>query len=226
MLEKYRGWAGTQMDRFARPFLSWSPNGLSWASMVLSAIAGLFFASLRLVGPVNPLVPLFFFEAASFVFVGGFFDALDGYVARKKGLSSKRGDFLDHVLDRYADTVILLGISFSTWANPYLGLLALVSMLLSSYMGTQAQAVSGKRIYGGVLGRADRIVLVTLAAFVLFLLTLWNLFVPASLRLALTISLFGVSLGPLDLLLLYFLVAGQATAIYRAAVTWGDLRGK
>jgi archaetidylinositol phosphate synthase len=38
---------------------------------------------------------------------------------------------------------------------------AITGVLLSSYMGTQAQAVGMKRNYGGILGRADRLILLT-----------------------------------------------------------------
>ena len=35
----------------------------------------------------------------------------------------------------------------------------MTGVLMSSYLGTQAQAVGLKRNYGGILGRADRLVL-------------------------------------------------------------------
>lgn len=223
MLEKRRAWATARMGVIASPFEGWSPNTLSWSSFGLSCGAGLFFVLLRFVSPSSYWVPVLFFEAASCVFVGGVFDALDGYVARKRGLASKQGDFLDHVLDRYSDVVILLGVTFSAWANPYLALVALVSLLISSYLGTQAQAVTGQRMYGGLLGRADRIVLVSLFALALFGATTWNLFAPVPDRLPLTWTWLGVVLGPLDLLLIYFIVAGQITSLYRARRTWNTL---
>ena len=223
MLEKHRGWAASRMGLISSPFESWNPNTLSWLSFGLSCGAALFFLSLRFVPRPSLYVPLLFFEAASFVFAGGVFDALDGYVARKQGLTSKRGDYLDHVLDRYADTVILLGVAFSGWADPYLGLVALVSLLLSSYLGTQAQAVTGKRMYGGLLGRADRIVLVSLVALGMSALTIWDYFAPAASHLALSVTWLGLAWGPLDVLLLYFIFAGQATSLYRGVHTWRAL---
>ncbi len=223
MLEKHRDWASARMDLISSPFDTWNPNTLSWLSFGLSCVAALFFFGLRIVPQHSVLVPIFFFEAASCVFAGGVFDALDGHVARKQGLTSNRGDYLDHVLDRYADTAILVGIAFSGWANPYLGLFALVSLLLSSYLGTQAQAVTGKRLYGGLLGRADRIVLVSVFALGMFVLTVWNYFAPASSVLKLSMVWLGLTWGPLDVLLLYFIFAGQATSAFRAIHTWRTL---
>ena len=50
------------------------------------------------------------------------FDAIDGKVARLRNMSSKRGDLMDHVLDRYSDTLIMLGFIFSVHAQVWVGL--------------------------------------------------------------------------------------------------------
>ena len=39
---------------------------------------------------------------------------------------------------------------------------------MTSYLGTQAQALNLGRYYGGVMGRADRLVVIILAAFANF----------------------------------------------------------
>jgi archaetidylinositol phosphate synthase len=91
------------------------------------------------------------------------FDALDGAVARAGSLQSKKGDFLDHAVDRYADIFIITGIFAGGAVSWQIGVFALTGVLMSSYLGTQAQAVGVGRYYGGLLGRADRLVLVILA---------------------------------------------------------------
>ena len=220
MLDRYRSEAGPRLDRFARPFMGWHPNTLSWLSFGLSLAAAGLLAFLHFLPYSSPWVPFLFFDVGALAFVGGFFDAIDGHVARRRSLTSPRGDFLDHVLDRYADTVLLLGLSVSSWVNPYLGLLALASLLLTSYMGTQAQAITGKRIYGGLLGRADRIVLLTLAALFMALVTTWDYFVSGRWAFPLWAHVGGWTLGPWDVVMIYFVVASQATAAYRAVATW------
>ena len=82
------------------------------------------------------------------------------------GRASLKGDFLDHVLDRVSDVLILGGLMFSGWCRSDLAAVALVVTLLVSYMGTQAQAVGCGRIYGGIMGRTDRMVLVMVVALV------------------------------------------------------------
>ena len=108
------------------------------------------------------LLPL----SAVAVLLSGFLDAVDGKVARLTGRASRRGDLLDHILDRYSDVVMIGAVAVSSWCNPYLGMLAIIGVLLTSYMGTQSQAVGAGRLYAGLLGRADRVVLLTVAPLI------------------------------------------------------------
>ena len=131
-----------------------TPNVWSVVSLICAFIAGVFFAFGQ---------PFF---SVLFVVLNSFLDVLDGALARYIGLASPIGDYLDHVFDRYADLFIVTGIiiyGVQTWQAPVpawvIGLFALTGVLLSSYLGTQAQAVGLKRNYGGLLGRADRLVL-------------------------------------------------------------------
>ncbi|MFY9749810.1 MAG: CDP-alcohol phosphatidyltransferase family protein [Methanoregula sp.] len=168
-----------------------TPNVLTIAAFVASAVAGI----------------LFFFRlelwAVLAVAINAFCDAMDGAVARETKSQSLRGDFLDHAVDRYADIFIITGI-FASGLVPWpIGVLALTGVLMSSYLGTQAQAVGVGRYYGGVLGRADRLVLIMLAgiATLIFPLTIY-------------------SLNWLGWLLLLFGVFGHVTAFQRFAYAW------
>lgn len=134
-----------------------TPNMWSVVSLICAFIAGVFFAFGQ---------PFF---GVLFVVLNSFLDVLDGALARYTGLASPIGDYLDHVFDRYADVFIVTGIivyGVQTWQalvpSWVIGIFAITGVLLSSYMGTQAQAVGLKRNYGGVLGRADRLVLLML----------------------------------------------------------------
>ena len=225
MLDKHRSRASPYLDRLSQSFPGWTPDALSWLSFGLFLLGAVALAALRWMAGFSAwAVPTLLLSAAFLVFGGGVFDALDGHVARARKLASPTGDLLDHVLDRYADVALLLGLAVSGWAQPLIALLALVSLLLVSYMGTQAQAVTGKRQYGGVLGRADRIVLVSGASLFLGVLAVWDLLVPASWSLPLRVTVWGTALTLFDALLLVFVVLGQATAYWRARSTWRALR--
>jgi archaetidylinositol phosphate synthase len=106
---------------------------------------------------------------AVLVACNGVLDLLDGALARELDSSSEAGDLLDHVLDRYADIAVVVGLAAGV-DRFALGFAAVTGVLMTSYLGTQAQAVGLDRVYGGLLGRADRLVLVgvvaTVAAFV------------------------------------------------------------
>jgi phosphatidylglycerophosphate synthase len=103
------------------------------------------------------------FIALILVLLNAFMDGADGLLARKTGSASKYGDFLDHVIDRYADVFIIGGACLGGYVNGTIGIIVLTGVLLASYLGTQAQAVGIGRAYGGIMGRADRLVIIMLA---------------------------------------------------------------
>ncbi|MEM0466612.1 MAG: CDP-alcohol phosphatidyltransferase family protein [Candidatus Thermoplasmatota archaeon] len=175
------------------------PDVFTWLALICALISGIFFYFST---PTSELDNYFLFIAAFFVFLNGFLDALDGKVAKLTGKASARGDFLDHALDRYADVFIVGGLALSVWCRPSVGLLAMIGMLLTSYMGTQAQAIGHKRDYSGLLGRADRLALLMIFPILQHIM----LRIPVQLPFNLTV---------LELILLYFAVVGNITAVQR-----------
>jgi len=151
-------------DRALRPFVSGAvrvgltPNGISVLAFALAVAAGLAFAGAG-------SEPLLYLAGALLVFLNGWLDLLDGAVARELAVESRAGDLLDHVVDRYADIALVVGLAagIRAWA---LGLAAVTGVLMTSYLGTQAEAVDLDRVYGGLLGRADRLALIGIAAAV------------------------------------------------------------
>jgi len=190
------------LNRFAKFFLHFNPNVLSLISLIFAFLAGVFF---YFSSPALELKNFYICFAALFVFLNGFFDAIDGKVAKITGKISVKGDFIDHAFDRFSDVLILGGLALSPWCRDqyFIGLIAVAGMLLTSYMGTQSQAVGAKRNYSGLLGRADRLVLLILAPVLQHILLYFY-----SLDL-----LFGISL--LTWILVYFAVVGVITAVQR-----------
>jgi archaetidylinositol phosphate synthase len=208
VLESYRAKVQPYVARLARPLLGWSPGNVSLLALLCAVAAGV--AALL----VRWTTPYLFLAVAVLIFLAGLFDVLDGEVARRTGRTSIRGDFVDHVYDRYADVAILLGIAVSTYASPFLALLALVSLLLTSYMGTQAQAVGQGRLYAGLLSRADRLIVLAVAAFLEFAWSLpWPWITAASWS---RFHVGGIVFTVIDVALAYFVIAGQWTAVSRA----------
>ncbi|MEM0129830.1 MAG: CDP-alcohol phosphatidyltransferase family protein [Thermoplasmatales archaeon] len=148
VLDKLRGKASFLTEGVASRLPNISPNVLTLLAFIISILFGVAFY-------LNYLIGSFFI-----LIIASYLDALDGAVARIFGKASKRGDFLDHLLDRYSDIVIIAALSVSHFGNPYLGILGISGTFMTSYVGTQSQAVGLKRIYGGFPGRADRLVII------------------------------------------------------------------
>jgi len=112
-------------------------------------------------------------------------NALDGLVARDTGLARPWGEVLNECCDRLADIMVFVGLAFNRDVMAPLVWLVLVLALLSSYLGIAAKAAGGKRLFGGLLAKADRMIYLALfSPFVLFYVaTAWNwllmAFVPA-----------------------------------------------
>ena len=127
--------------------LSWmKPATITWLALPIGILGGL---SIMLASEDD--------LGASMLLAGGLLitlamalDGLDGPVARATGQVTRWGDYLDHTFDRLLDATWIVCISASVFVGDLvLGLSAAWFTLLGSYMGTQAQAVSGTRNYRG-----------------------------------------------------------------------------
>ena len=175
-----------------------TPDGVSLIAFGSAVAAGVAYAL---------ATPAWYLAGALFVLANGALDLLDGALARKQRVDSEGGDLLDHVLDRYADIAVIAGLAAGV-GRYALGLAAVTGVLMTSYLGTQIQAVGLGREYGGLLGRADRLALVGFASLVAAVY-------PPPLAFGLTV---------VGLLLVAFAVVGHVTALQRFWGAWSDLR--
>ena len=208
VLDGHRDKADFALTPVAKKLINVNPNMISWVGLLLALLCGIL---LYLSHDYHILLII----GALVVLISGYFDALDGKVAKLAGKASKRGDFLDHVFDRYADVFMIGGVALSAWCNPILGALALVGVLLTSYMGTQAQAVGAPRLYAGLLGRADRVVLSTLFPIIQYVMIVLG---------HSSITVLGTTVTWLEIMVIYFAVVGNLTAIQRSIVTWNNMK--
>jgi archaetidylinositol phosphate synthase len=208
VLDKKRASVDPILTKIATRFSTVSPDVFSWIAMVCAIFSAVFFFYSN---PENELQYFFLPVASFFVFFNGLFDALDGKIAKINNISSKRGDFLDHALDRYADVFIVGGLALSPWCRLEIGFFAIIGMLLTSYMGTQAQAVGMKRLYAGLLGRADRLVILIFAPVIQHILLQFDI-----------VSLYGFTL--LEWVLLYLAVIGNFTSVQRFVTTLKEFK--
>lgn len=207
VLDGQRAKADFALTPVAKRLINVNPNIISWIGLILAFFSGL----LLYLSFDNHYLLI---AGALVVIVSGYFDALDGKVAKLAEKTSAKGDYLDHVFDRYADVFMIGGVAVSAWCNPYIGMLALVGVLLTSYMGTQAQAVGAPRLYAGLLGRADRVVLSTLFPIIQLIMLHFGYG---------SFTVFGFELTWLEVMMLWFAVVGNLTAVQRGIVTWRNM---
>ncbi len=206
VLNDYREEADSVLKPLAKKMRHINPDTLSWIAFLGAVLGGISF----FIGVSSTYVLL----GSLFIFLNAFFDAMDGRVAELAGKTSLRGDFLDHALDRYADIFIIGGIAFGPLSRLSLGFLAILGILMTSYMGTQAQAVGVKRNYGGVAGRADRLILLILVPIFYVLLAAFGYDL---------ITIAGYNFTLFELLMIWFAVAGHLTALHRWVASWRAL---
>ena len=157
--DDYRDFGTKILDPLARR-MPIGPMGISFLSLLTAIGAGYSFYMADLENTNWLLI------GALMVFMTAVLDALDGMVARIRKISSRRGDLVDHTLDRVADIIILGGIALGPLVEVTVGFAAIIGILMLSYMGTQAQAVGAGREYAGLLGRADRLVVLVMVPII------------------------------------------------------------
>lgn len=114
------------------------------------------------------------------ILVAGFFDLMDGAVARSQGRVTSFGGFLDSVIDRYSDFSLFIGLFFryASTGHPYLILLASLAAMGSFLVPfTRARAetvIPSCKV--GLMERPERIILLGCGAlFNWMVLILWVL---------------------------------------------------
>jgi phosphatidylglycerophosphate synthase len=95
----------------------------------------------------------------------GFVDMLDGAVARATGTASRFGAVYDHVLDRYAEFAVLIGIGVGGLVNWPLVIFCLFGMVMASFTRAKAESVGGlSSCTVGIAERQEKIMLLFLGS--------------------------------------------------------------
>ncbi|ELY94398.1 CDP-alcohol phosphatidyltransferase [Natrialba hulunbeirensis JCM 10989] len=200
-LDKFRPYISRFLDPFVKGFdrIGMTPDGVSIVAFGMAILAA---AAFFLGGRA---APVWYAVAAALVFLNGWLDIVDGALAREQEVASAGGDLLDHVLDRYADIVIIAGLAAGI-GDYLLGFLAVTGVVMTSYLGTQAQAVGLDRVYGGLVGRADRLAIIGAVGFLAYP-------IPGEVA--------GLTL--IGWLLVFLAVVGHLTALQRFFYSWSAL---
>jgi CDP-diacylglycerol---glycerol-3-phosphate 3-phosphatidyltransferase len=140
-----------------------NPNFLTFLGLVVNTVAAFLF------GYANADTQARMFRYAGLVIIGsGFFDLVDGQVARATDRVTKFGAFFDSVIDRYSDASQFFGllIYFARGGRFFYVSLAayvMISAIMVSYSRARAESLIGTcRV--GFMERPERLVLVIIGA--------------------------------------------------------------
>ena len=144
-----------------------TPNQYTLISLLFVILAFYFLIK------TNLILALVFFLLAAFL------DFIDGAVAKFTKRETKKGAYLDTICDRYVEGIILLGFLFLPLADFLLSAKVWIFLaLFGSFLTTYSKAAAKEKglieieMKKGLLGRAERIILIFLA----MLLGIFNLF--------------------------------------------------
>ncbi len=98
--------------------------------------------------------------------LSGFFDIVDGSVARVTRKVSKKGAFLDSVLDKIAEVAIFGSIAIGQLADSFSCLVALAMSLLVSYTRARAESLGGRLKGVGIGERAERLLIIAIIGMI------------------------------------------------------------
>ena len=129
-----------------------TPNTLTWLGFSIALVAAVVIAT------GHPFI------AGFIVLAAGFFDMLDGALARHTGQVTPFGAVLDSTLDRVSEAVLLLGVLIFyllSGNRPILGILfvclALIASPLVSYLRAKGEAL-GIECRVGLFTRPERVI--------------------------------------------------------------------
>jgi len=141
--------------RFSRPFARFlarfdaNPNHIT----IIAAVIGIV--------PAFLIAYNMFYKAIIVILISQVLDCADGDLARLTGKTTKKGAYLDRVLDRFVDAALITGL---VAVNPnywLLGMLALTASFGVSITRVMAEA-EGAKCKVGVGGRDTRLLIIML----------------------------------------------------------------
>jgi len=99
------------------------------------------------------------------IVLSGFFDLVDGEVARQREVASDSGAFLDSTFDRISDAVVIMGMAFAGFIEFPLAYAIMFMIIMISYTRSRAETLGVNMKGVGRMERPDRV------TFLIFALT-------------------------------------------------------
>jgi archaetidylinositol phosphate synthase len=157
MLNRFRRALGPLLDGIGSFFAKSgiSPNFWTVVSLLFAVASGLTYMSPLLATGIGWYYPSL--AGSIMLLFSGFFDIVDGSVARTLKQSSKKGAFLDSILDKISESLIFIGIAVGGLASPLFCQVAISLSLMVSYARSRSESMGIELKGVGIGERAERL---------------------------------------------------------------------
>jgi archaetidylinositol phosphate synthase len=145
--------------------LGLSPTFWSMIGFAFAILSSIFFGLTNFLNQQGIEFPSQIF-ASILLLISGFFDVVDGSVARVMKKSTTKGAFLDSNFDKISEALIFIGIAIGGLSNPILAMIALSTSILVSYLRARAESLGIELKGVGIGERAERLLILSICGFI------------------------------------------------------------
>ncbi|HEY7756636.1 MAG TPA: CDP-alcohol phosphatidyltransferase family protein [Nitrososphaeraceae archaeon] len=145
--------------------LGLSPTFWSMIGFGFAILSSIFFGLTNFLNQQGIEFPSQIF-ASILLLISGFFDIVDGSVARVMKKSTTKGAFLDSNFDKVSEALIFIGIAIGGLSNPILAMIALSTSILVSYLRAKAESLGIELKGVGIGERAERLLILSICGFI------------------------------------------------------------
>jgi len=118
------------------------------------------------------------------VFITGFFDGVDGAIARIKERATLFGGFFDSVMDRMSEFIIFFALLFYSWNNLLWGIIdmkliifvSFLSSIMISYLRSRAEVFFKGDFDIGLMARSERLLYLVITMMIAYFIGYVNEF--------------------------------------------------
>jgi len=145
--------------------LGLSPTFWSMIGFAFAILSSIFFGITNFLNEQGIEFPSQIF-ASIMLLLSGFFDIVDGSVARVTKRSTTKGAFLDSNFDKISEALIFIGIAIGGLSNPVLAMIALSSSILVSYLRARSESLGIELKGVGIGERAERLLILSICGLI------------------------------------------------------------
>ena len=145
--------------------LGLSPTYWSMIAFAFAILSSIFFGISTFLSEQGIVFPSQII-ASIMLLISGFFDIVDGSVARVSKRATSRGAFLDSNFDKISEALIFIGIAIGGLSSPILAMIALSTSILVSYIRARAESLGIELKGVGIGERAERLLILSICGFI------------------------------------------------------------